>query len=264
MKCWRISPMIILVVLFLYGCENSQPQNSKMQTTAMKEKGSITEVSTAKLIAPAVQKEKAITHMQEEIKGSKKLSTVQKSSVVSKKQKVSSNEFNPFYVYSDKGSRFNHFVPSGFMPNGKCLQLNDHWQENCQSGTTCMKIDYDIECSRDDQRWAGIYWLNPANNWGSRKGGFNLTGAKRLVFWAKGQYGGEQIQEFTVGGISGNYPDTDIAVIGPVILLTEWKKYSIDLRGKDLSYISGGFAWSTSEEVNPDSCVFYLDEVRFE
>lgn len=175
-----------------------------------------------------------------------------------------SAEFKPFYIYSNKGSRQNHFVPSGFMPNGECIYLNDQWMENCYSEKTCLQIKYDVECSRHNQRWGGIYWLNPANNWGSRKGGFNLTGAQRLTFWAKGDKGGEQIQEFTIGGISGDYPDSDTVSIGPVILTNKWRQYTIDLRDRDLSYISGGFAWTTNEEVNPESCIFYLDDIRFE
>jgi hypothetical protein len=172
--------------------------------------------------------------------------------------------FNPFYVFSDKGSRDNHYVPSGFMPNGQCITFNDMWTEGCHGGKTCVKIEYDVECSRHDQKWAGIYWLNPANNWGNKKGGFNLTGAEKLTFWARGEKGGEQIEEFTIGGITGKFPDTDIAVIGPVILTPEWREYTIDLRGKDLAYISGGFAWSTNAEVNQDDCVFYLDNIQFE
>ena len=178
--------------------------------------------------------------------------------------KAETVSFQPFYIFSDKDSRQNHYVPSGFMPNGKCLALEEGWSKDCQSGESCIRIQYDLECSRRDERWAGIYWLNPANNWGTRKGGFNLTGAQKLTFWAKGERGGEQIQEFTVGGIAGNYPDSDIAVLGVVRLVPEWRQYTIDLRGKDLSYISGGFAWTTSENVNDDSCVFYLDEIRFE
>ena len=149
------------------------------------------------------------------------------------------------------------------MPNGKCLSLDDIWQQDCHGGKTCVKIVYDIDCSREDHKWAGIFWLNPADNWGRRKGGFNLTGAKELSFWAKGEKGGERIEEFKVGGITGDYPDTDMAVIGPVILSNEWREYTIDLRGKDLSYISGGFSWSTNVDVNPEQCVFYLDDVRF-
>ena len=172
--------------------------------------------------------------------------------------------FRPFYVYKDVGSRDNHYVPSGFMPNGKCLNFNDRWQENCGEGHTCIRIEYDLECSRQDQRWAGIYWLNPPNNWGTRKGGFDLKGATKVTFRARGEDGGEQIEEFTVGGITGDYPDSDKIIFGPVILSSEWKQYTIDLRGKDLSYISGGFAWSTNEEVNGDRCIFYLDDIKYE
>ncbi len=185
--------------------------------------------------------------------------------LVEEKQKSPvTKKFPPFYIYSEKGSRQNHYTPSGFMPDGKCLSFQDTWTENCHEGRSCIKVTYDVECSRDGRKWAGVYWLNPPNNWGQRKGGFNLTGAQKLTFWARGEKGGEQIQEFTSGGISGNYPDSDTAVIGPVILSSEWRKYTIDLRGKDLSYISGGFAWTTSEDVNQVECTFYLDDMRFE
>ena len=175
-----------------------------------------------------------------------------------------SGQFQPFVIYTNKGNRGNHYVPSGFMPDGKCLSLEDAWLENCHSGKTCIKIDYDVECSKAGRKWAGIYWLNPANNWGSQKGGYNLTGAQKLTFWAKGEKGGERIEEFKVGGITGEFPDSDSAMIGPVILTGEWTQYTIDLTGKDLSYISGGIAWSTKAEVNPNGCVFYLDDIQFE
>jgi hypothetical protein len=174
------------------------------------------------------------------------------------------SQFQPFWVYRDKGFKDNHFVPSGFMPNGQCLTFDDTWRDNCYEGSSCLKIAYDVTCSKEDQKWAGIYWLNPANNWGKRKGGFNLSGATKLTFWAKGEKGGERIEEFTMGGITGDYPDTDSAVIGPVILTKDWQQYTIDLRGKDLSYVSGGFAWTTNVEVNPENCVFYLDNIQYE
>ncbi len=172
--------------------------------------------------------------------------------------------FQPFVVYGDKASKQNHYIPSGFMPDGKCLTFNDAWTESCQAGSTCIKIEYDVACSRDGQKWAGIYWLNPANNWGKQKGGFDLNGATKLTFWAKGEKGGERIEEIKMGGLTGDYPDSDMAMIGPVILTNEWKQYTIDLRGKDLTYIAGGFAWSTNVEVNPENCTFYLDQVQYE
>ncbi len=178
--------------------------------------------------------------------------------------RTSENPFRPFWVYDDKASRENHFVPSGFMPNGKCLKLNDAWTQDCHGGSTCIRIEYDVACSKEDQTWAGIYWLNPANNWGQLKGGFNLTGASKLTFWAKGEKGGEHIEEFKVGGLGKDFPDSDAAIIGPVILSNEWRQYSIDLRGRDLSSIAGGFAWSTNTAFNSQECIFYLDEIRYE
>ena len=173
--------------------------------------------------------------------------------------------FQSFTVYQDKNSP-NRFVPSGYMPTGECVAMDDGWGDNCQEGKTCLKVSYDVDCSSKGRRWAGVYWLNPADNWGDREGGYNLSGAKRLVFWARGEQGGEQVTEFKIGGVGVNreYPDSDTASIGPVILSREWRSYAIDLRDKDLSYISGGFAWVADAASNPKACTFYLDDIHYE
>lgn len=175
------------------------------------------------------------------------------------------SSFQPFIVYQDQGSQ-NRYIPSGYMPNGECVTMNTGWRENCVEGEACIQIKYDIDCSMAKQRWAGVYWLNPPDNWGQKKGGYDLTGAKVMKFWAKGELGGERIEEFKIGGVGNtkDYPDTDSAMIGPVILSDEWREYEIDLRGKDLSYIAGGFAWVANALANPEHCVFYLDHIRFE
>lgn len=173
--------------------------------------------------------------------------------------------FKPFIVYRDKGS-LNSFIPSGYMPTGECLKMDDGWTTDCQEGKSCIKVNYDVACSLKGRHWAGIYWLHPADNWGDKKGGYNLTGAKKLIFWARGENGGEKISEFRIGGVGQNreYPDSDTASIGPVILSKQWKEYEIDLRGKDLSYISGGFAWIANVDDNPSSCAFYLDNIYYQ
>lgn len=173
--------------------------------------------------------------------------------------------FEPFIVYQDKSSK-NRFTPSGYMPTGDCLNLDDAWQYDPHEGKTSVRIIYDTACSKQGRKWAGVYWQNPPDNWGDRKGGYNLTGASKLTFWAKGEMGQERIEEFRVGGMGASrmYPDTDTAFIGPVLLTNEWKQYTIDLRGKDLSYISGGFSWVANVESNPHHCTFYLDDIRFE
>ncbi|MFZ5801437.1 MAG: hypothetical protein ACOY3D_08730 [Candidatus Omnitrophota bacterium] len=171
--------------------------------------------------------------------------------------------FKPFDVYTDKASPHNHYIPSGWMGDVSDITFNDIWTDSPHSGSTCIKIVYSNRAS-NGARWAGLYWQSPANNWGSRKGGFDLTGATKLTFWARGENGGERIEEFKLGGITGDYPDSDSAGIGPVILTKDWKQYTIDLRGKDLSYISGGFCWATNLDVNPDGATFYLDDIVYE
>jgi len=169
----------------------------------------------------------------------------------------------PFYVYSDRGAITNHYIPSGWMGDWGDIKFDAGWKENPYLGTTCIKITYTANMSQG-ARWAGIYWQNPANNWGTIDGGYDLSKATKLTFWARGEKGGERIEEFKVGGIMGEYSDSDSASIGPVILNKEWTKYEIDLRGKDMSYIIGGFCWATNVDVNPEGAVFYLDEIRYE
>ncbi|MBU0759192.1 MAG: hypothetical protein KKC66_02885 [Candidatus Omnitrophica bacterium] len=173
------------------------------------------------------------------------------------------SSFKPFPVYSDGMSPDNHYIPSGYMGDYSDIKIDASSFDNPHSGTTCIKIVYS-DATSQGARWAGVYWQNPANNWGDRQGGFDLTGATKLTFWARGEKGGERIEEFKVGGLTGLYPDSDIAGIGPVLLTPEWKQYEIDLRGKDLSYISGGFCWASNIDVNPDGMTFYLDDIRYE
>jgi len=169
----------------------------------------------------------------------------------------------PFYVYADKGSISNHFIPSGWMGDYSDLKIDVGFAENPYFGKTCLKITY-LNKASNGARWAGIYWQNPPNNWGGVDGGFDLSKATKLTFWARGEKGGERIEEFKIGGIMGEFSDSDTAGIGPVVLEKDWKQYTIDLKGKDLSYMLGGFAWATNLDVNPDGAVFYLDEVKYE
>jgi len=168
----------------------------------------------------------------------------------------------PFYIYLDKDSHENSFCPSGWMGDIDCITFDDNWKINPHSGLTCIRIVYNPYDSK--LKWAGIYWQNSPNNWGFKEGSLDLTGAKRLTFWARGEKGEEVIEKFRIGGIIGHYPDSDMAYISPVKLTKEWKKYSIDLEKKDLTYISGGFCWVAKIEGNQEGLIFYLDDIRYE
>ncbi|MBU1905400.1 MAG: hypothetical protein KJ923_00165 [Candidatus Omnitrophica bacterium] len=169
----------------------------------------------------------------------------------------------PFYVFADRGSINNHFIPSGWMGDYGDLKYQGASQEDPYLGDSCIKIIYNGEATQG-ARWAGMFWQNPANNWGDIDGGFDLSKATKLSFWARGEKGEERIEEFKVGGIMGEYYDSDSAAIGPVILNKEWTQYTIDLKGKDMSYIIGGFVWSANIDNNPEGATFYLDEIKFE
>lgn len=171
--------------------------------------------------------------------------------------------FKLFPVYTDAKSPDNHYVPSGYMGDFGDLKTNESYLTNPHGGSSCIQVIYNGKATQG-ARWVGIYWQNPPNNWGTRPGGYDLTGARKLTFWARGEKGGERIEEFKTGGITGEYADSDVAGVGPVILTTDWQQYTIDLTGKDLSSVSGGFCWSTNLDVNPQGCTFYLDDIRFE
>jgi len=168
-----------------------------------------------------------------------------------------------FVVYSDKNAKGNHYIPSGWMGDYSDIKLNDQSLVNPHSGTTCIEFVYSAKKSQA-QGWAGVYWQNPANNWGSKKGGFDLTGMTKLTFWARGAKGQEIIQKFIVGGIKGTYPDSASVEAGPIELSDTWKQYTINLAGKDLSYINGGFGWTTTADLNTGGATFYLDDIKFE
>ena len=172
-------------------------------------------------------------------------------------------KFEKFYIYKDKPS-LSHFAPSGFMPDGKCVAINDVWVDNCGGNRSCYQVKFNRDCTATSTGWAGIYWLEPANNWGDVKGGFNLTGAKKLMFWARGEKGGEVVT-FKMGGVGmgHQYPDTDTASSQPTVLTKDWKEYSIDLTGKDLTHIIGGFAWVGTAKENQSNITFYLANIYY-
>jgi hypothetical protein len=168
-----------------------------------------------------------------------------------------------FYIYMDKGSQQNHFAASGWMGDVGDLQIDEASRDNPKEGRTCMKVTYSAKGTQG-ANWAGIFWQEPVNNWGDKSGGYDLSHFKKLTFWARGAKGGEKINEFKVGGITGENGDSDSSSIGPVSLTPDWKQYTIDLSNKNLGHIVGGFAWSTSRDSNPQGATFYLDQIRFE
>lgn len=173
----------------------------------------------------------------------------------------------PMVVYGDLSPKQSPYIPSGYMGDVNSLSLTSVYESaplpGGQHGQTSLKITYSAKGS---EGWAGIYWLTPANNWGRVKGaGFDLSKANRLTFWVRGEKGGEIINKIMLGGVTaGSYPDSDEASLGPVKLSKDWERYSIDLKGKDLRHIIGGFAFVIRRIDDRQGATFFLDEIVFE
>ncbi|MCA6070903.1 MAG: hypothetical protein LE168_00700 [Endomicrobium sp.] len=126
----------------------------------------------------------------------------------------------------------NHFASSGWMGDYDDVKISLFDTDRPREvGRHVIKVTYNAKMAHgvgDGLAFAG-------NNWqiiGVKKGGYNLTGAKRLSFWANGTNGGEIITEFKMGGITGEFPDSDFASIGTVTLAKEWTRYAIDIKIK--------------------------------
>ncbi len=173
----------------------------------------------------------------------------------------------PFYVYGDESGKLSTFSPSGYMGDASALSsITSNYDESApastgRTGKTSLVIRYS---PKGKEGWAGLYWLTPANNWGRIKGaGYDLSRAERLTFWMRGEKGGERLAQVKVGGVNGPFPDSDSATLGPLVLSQEWQQYTVDLEGKDLRHIVGGFMFLIRRSDNVRGATFYIDEIVF-
>jgi hypothetical protein len=159
-------------------------------------------------------------------------------------------------VYADD-MKSTPYVPSGWMGNRGVIRIDEKCRTNPHDGTTCLKLEYFAL-----DKWGGVIWQDPPDDWGDKPGGHNLTGANALTFWARGEEGGEKVK-FLFGVIKREKPHFDTASGElEVTLKKEWTQYSIDLTGKDLSRIKTGFGWTVGGQGKP--VTFYIDDVKYE
>ncbi len=187
-------------------------------------------------------------------------------------------------VYTDAASAGNHFVHPAMMLGGVTpeeLPINDAWTDQPHRGGMCIMYGF-LGRGTD---WGGFYRMNgmlrgddvsPLPNWGTEpNAGLNLTGATELVFWVRGDRGGEKIEFFAFG--VGRDPVTGLPLpgasypgsspkrsIGYITLTTAWQEVTIPLDGADLGYVLGGWGWVTNAQHNDNQdVVFYVDDVRY-
>ena len=162
----------------------------------------------------------------------------------------------PFVVYED-GFEGMPWVPSGWMGAHESLTIDGENTDHPHDGKYCIKMRYTGKGG-----WVGVAWQHPANNWGEKEGGYDLSGATYLELWARGKYGSERI---SIGvGLLGKetaHPDSGKKTIENIVLNDEWKRYRIPLKGVDLSSIKTGFVVIISGQQT--SVTVYLDSIRF-
>jgi hypothetical protein len=167
----------------------------------------------------------------------------------------------PLFVYADAESP-QTYIPSGWMGNAKAMKLDPASTEKPKAGATCMRIEYSATTG-----WGAVAWQHPAQDWGDQRGGYDLTGAKRLVFDARGEKGGEEVSfGFGTIGKEKRFFDTARRSLGKVRLGREWQQFEVKLDDvkspEDLTRIKTGFLFSLAADGAP--VVFYLDNIRWE
>jgi hypothetical protein len=163
----------------------------------------------------------------------------------------------PFHVYQD-GFEGMPWAPSGWMGSTESLTLDGDHAGNPHEGKACIKMRFVGEAGT----WVGVAWQHPANNWGDQEGGYDLSGAKYLELWARGEYSTEKIS-IAVGllGEDKAHPDSGKTTAEEVRLTREWQRYRIRLKKLDLSSIKTGFVVSLRGQGSP--VTVYLDSIRF-
>ena len=149
------------------------------------------------------------------------------------------------------------YVPSGWMGDTKAIEMDAACTENPHRGQTCLKATF-VQATG----WGGVVWQHPANDWGAKPGGYDLSAADKLTFWARGREGGEKVKfGFGLIEIDKKYHDSGKAEI-EVTLTKDWKQYTIDLSPYDLGCIKSGFRWAVGAQGRP--LTFYLADVQYE
>ncbi len=167
----------------------------------------------------------------------------------------------PHAIYKEAHDRY--YLPSGWMGDAGALQFSAVDTSTPGSGTQSIRVDYSAALSITNG-WAGIYWQNPDDNWGTIfRAGYNLTGAAKVKFMARGAMAGVKVK-FVAGGIAGPFPDTFRAETPVLTLGTAWQSYEINLAGMNLSDVIGGFSFIIAKADNPGGATFYLDDIVYD
>lgn len=186
-----------------------------------------------------------------------------------------------FGVYEDVSSAGNHFHQYGAIGDDpSSASVNGSFEGDRHAGATSIRA----VLNDTGNNFAGFYLMNgllhpgettPSPNWGDEPcAGVDVSGARRLSFWAKGSTGKERV-EFFFGGVGrkpnapGNppasaYPDSAKVKKRSFKLKPHWRQYSLRVGRRDMSAVLGGFGWIASAKRNEGGVTFLIDDIGFE
>jgi len=182
------------------------------------------------------------------------------------------------YVYKDFSDGVNNFTQKAWV--GMNYNNVPPMVETAQGYESHTGIAISLHFMQ--HKWGGYMFINgvlpaaatiPYNSMGEHDAGLDLSGASKLIFYARGETGEEQV-EFFMAGLGRNeegeedakYPDSSPTIsLGYVRLSKQWKRYEINLKGAKLSRIGCGFGWVSNYLYNRGAkeIKFYVDEIYY-
>lgn len=166
---------------------------------------------------------------------------------------------------------------AGFAPTGKmgdatvtsAFTIDSHSTDRPYSPPDCQKLVYIPK--HGSQGWAALAWQFPEGNWGDMPGkDWSKRGFTHVSVWARAgldRKGGLPRVQFKAGG--GTDPakkfQASFAVEGDFVTLTQdWKQYSLDLKGKNLSQVIAGFiVVLRAEDSGSEEVTVFLDNISY-
>ncbi len=104
-------------------------------------------------------------------------------------------------MYKAWNAEENHYTPAGWMGDYDAIHYDDNYKlDSDPQRDSVIQLAYS-GAKTQGKGWAGIYWWDPPDSdWAAIDGGFDLSCATRVTFWARGENGSEWA-EFKVGGL---------------------------------------------------------------
>lgn len=175
------------------------------------------------------------------------------------------------YVYKDANDPENHGAWGNVMParaaETDSVSIRTAIEHGFDGKGTAVQIKF-VNLN-DPPNWVGMVVSVQADYWGDTNlPGLDLTKAKKLVFYAKGEQGGEQIQ--VKAAIVGDKPfgdsaDFPISSKEWITLDKGWKKYEIPVDGSQLKRVITPFVLIANKAHNLEGkLTFYVDEIYYE